>query len=136
MATLTCDIVTPAEKLFSEECYMVAVPGETGHMGFLPGHAPLASTLADGEVRIFSDNNTLLARYACQGGYVQVTGEKVIVLSDRAMPVEEIDAAQVAEKLAELQAKFDAIEEGSVERSVLSYDIKWYTTLQQLAQRK
>ena len=110
MANLVCDIVTPAEQQFSEECYMVAVPGVDGHMGFMPGHAPLMSTLADGEVRVFSDANTLAHRFACQGGYVQVTGEKVIVLTDRALAAED-----------------------SVERATLEYDLKWYRTLEAVA---
>ncbi len=133
MANLVCDIVTPAEQQFSEECYMVAVPGVDGHMGFMPGHAPLMSTLADGEVRVFSDANTLAHRFACQGGYVQVTGEKVIVLTDRALAAEEIDAAEVAAKISELQAAFDGAAEDSVERATLEYDLKWYRTLEAVA---
>ena len=133
MANLVCDIVTPAEQQFSEECYMVAVPGVDGHMGFMPGHAPLMSTLADGEVRVFSDANTLTHRFACQGGYVQVTGEKVIVLTDRALAAEEIDAAEVAAKISELQAAFDSAAEDSVERATLEYDLKWYRTLEAVA---
>ena len=133
MANLVCDIVTPAEQQFSEECYMVAVPGVDGHMGFMPGHAPLMSTLADGEVRVFSDANTLAHRFACQGGYVQVTGEKVIVLTDRALAAEEIDAAEVAAKISELQAAFGGAAEDSVERATLEYDLKWYRTLEAVA---
>ncbi len=133
MASLVCDIVTPAQQEFSAECYMVAVPGESGHMGFMPGHAPLMSTLADGEVRIFSDANTLSHRFACQGGYVQVTGEKVIVLTDRAVPADSIDTADVSAKLAEVESKLAALEEGAPERSVLEYDLRWYRTLQQIA---
>lgn len=136
MATLVCDIVTPACAQFSEECYMVAVPGVDGHMGFLPGHAPLMSTLSDGEVRIFSDANTLSHRFACQGGYVQVTGEKVIVLTDRAMAVEDINAEEVAAKIAELTEAYEAAEEGSVERSVHAYDLSWYKTLEQVVANK
>ena len=133
MASLVCDIVTPAEQQFSEECYMVAVPGVDGHMGFMPGHAPLVSTLADGEVRVFSDANTLTHRFACQGGYVQVTGEKVIVLADRALAAEEIDAAEVAAKISELQAAFDSAAEDSVERATLEYELRWYRTLEAVA---
>ena len=133
MAGLVCDIVTPAERQFSEECYMVAVPGEAGQMGFLPGHAPLMSTLADGEVRIFSDATTLTHRFACQGGYVQVTGEKVIILADRAMASGDIDKAEVASRLSELQAAFDAAAQDSVDRSVLAYDLRWYRTLESVA---
>lgn len=136
MASMVCDIVTPAEAQFSEECYMVAVPGTDGHMGFLPGHAPLVSTLSDGEVRVFSDANTLSHRFACQGGYVQVSSEKVIILADRAIPAEEIDAAEVSAKIEQLQAELDKLPEDSMDRNVVAYDLRWYKTLEQVAAGK
>ena len=51
MAGLVCDIVTPAARLYSDDAYMVVVPGVEGEMGFLQGHAPLVSVLADGVAR-------------------------------------------------------------------------------------
>ena len=77
MAGLVCDIVTPAAKLLSDDAYMVVVPGVEGEMGFLHGHVPLVSVLADGVVRIQAENGGEMKRFALQGGYVQVTGQKV-----------------------------------------------------------
>ena len=51
MAGFMCDIVTPKARHVSEEATLVVVPGIEGEMGFLAGHAPLVSVLADGEVR-------------------------------------------------------------------------------------
>ena len=83
MAGLVCDIVTPSAKLLSVDCHMVVVPGMEGSMGFLAGHVPLVSPLADGLVRVVKDNGDA-DEFECSGGYVQVTGEKVIVLADKA----------------------------------------------------
>ena len=74
MAKLICDIVTPAAKLYSDEAYMVVVPGVEGEMGFLHGHVPLVSALAAGVVRIQSDREADKQRFALQGGYVEGTG--------------------------------------------------------------
>ena len=52
MAGFMCDIVTPVAKLVSDEVELVVVPGVEGEMGFLKGHAPLVSVLADGEARV------------------------------------------------------------------------------------
>ncbi len=84
MAGLVCDIVTPEKKLFSGEAYMVVVPGTEGEMGFLQGHVPLVSALANGVVRVQDEGGKTEKRFDVQGGYVQVTGEKVIVLAERA----------------------------------------------------
>ena len=84
MAGLVCDIVTPAAKLYSDECTMVVVPGLEGSMGFLTGHVPLVSPLADGVVRVEKGGSETV-EFDCSGGYVQVTGDKVIVLADKAI---------------------------------------------------
>ena len=126
MSTLNCDIVTPASKLFTSECYMVVVPGVEGEMGFLEGHAPLVSGLADGVVRVLSDAGTVANRYCMQGGYVQVTGQKVIVLADRAVAVEDIDRASVAEQLEEAKAKLAASSEDDPDRALLETDVRWF----------
>ncbi len=81
--SLVCDIVTPSARLYSDTCHMVVVPGQEGSMGFLEGHVPLVSPLADGLVRVEKDNGET-DEFECSGGYVQVTGEKVIVLADKA----------------------------------------------------
>ena len=86
MAGLVCDIVTPAAKLYSDDAYMVVVPGVEGEMGFLKGHVPLVSVLADGVARIQNEKDGETQRFALQGGYVEVTGKKVIILADRALP--------------------------------------------------
>ena len=66
MAGLVCDIVTPAAKLLSDDAYMVVVPGVEGEMGFLHGHVPLVSVLADGVVRIQAENGGEMKRFALQ----------------------------------------------------------------------
>ncbi len=86
MASFMCDIVTPAAKLLSCEATMVVVPGVEGEMGFLAGHAPLVSVLADGEIRLTPADGDM-KRFEVKGGYVQVTDSKVIILADSAEPV-------------------------------------------------
>ena len=125
MAGLVCDIVTPAAKLLSDDAYMVVVPGVEGEMGFLHGHVPLVSVLADGVVRIQSENGGEMKRFALQGGYVQVTGQKVIILADRAIPAEDVDANQVRETLAGLGAKLAELTPEEAALTTLAADISW-----------
>ena len=125
MAGLVCDIVTPAAKLLSDDAYMVVVPGVEGEMGFLQGHVPLVSVLADGVVRIQAENGGEMKRLALQGGYVQVTGQKVIILADRAIPAEDVDANQVRETLAGLEAKLAELTPEEAALTTLAADISW-----------
>ena len=129
MAGLVCDIVTPERKLFSDEATMVAVPGTEGQMGFLHGHMPLVTALADGVVRVTNDDSEDgVKAFACQGGYVEVDGEKVIVLADRAVLVDEIDAAAVESELAVLQQKLDGMSDDDTAAIAVKTDIAWCNT--------
>jgi F-type H+-transporting ATPase subunit epsilon len=125
MAGLVCDIVTPQARLFSGEATMVAVPGVEGSMGFLKGDVPLVSPLADGMVRIEGDTPGDAKSFVCQGGYVEVTGEKVIVLANRALSVEDIDVAAVREKLGQYEEKRAALSEEEANKTTLAEDIAW-----------
>ncbi|MEG0504034.1 MAG: ATP synthase F1 subunit epsilon [Raoultibacter sp.] len=125
MAKLICDIVTPAAKLFSDEAYMVVVPGVEGEMGFLQGHVPLVSALSDGVVRVQGDKDAEAQRFALQGGYVEVSGSKVIILADRALPVSDIDVAAARTQLSELEAQIAALSEGEANKTTLPADIAW-----------
>lgn len=128
MASLKCDIVTPQAKFYSDEAYFVVVPGVEGEMGYLPGHAQTVTVLADGVVRVQNENGGDFKRFALQGGYAQVTGEKVIILADRALPVEDIDVAAVTAELAELEAKQGAMSEEEALKTTIALDIAWCNT--------
>lgn len=87
MAAFDCEIVSTTKSLFSAKAEMVVVPGVEGSMGFLAGHAPLVSVLADGEVRLTPEGSNNIQRFNLKGGYVQVSDTKVIILADSCEPV-------------------------------------------------
>ena len=125
MAGFMCDIVTPRARLVSEEATLVVVPGVEGEMGFLRGHAPLVSVLADGVARLTLADTKEVARYVLQGGYVEVGGDKVIVLADRALPVSDVDAAAVRDELAGIEADLASMAEEEIARTTLHADKAW-----------
>lgn len=132
MNQITCDIVTPKQKLYTEDCYMVEVPGVSGSMGFMKGHANLVSLLADGVVRIFSDANTLEHQYALQGGYVQVDGDKAIVLADRAILLDDVDAQQLPKQIENVKKKISETKDDEAAKELLKLDLDWYNLLSHL----
>lgn len=125
MAGFMCDIVTPVAKLVSEEVELVVVPGVEGEMGFLKGHAPLVSVLADGEARVKAAGASDVAHYALQGGYVEVTDDKVIILADRALPASAIDVDQVREQLAGIEEELAGLTDEEVRKTTLAADKAW-----------
>jgi F-type H+-transporting ATPase subunit epsilon len=90
MAKLTVEIVTGERVVFSEEDVdMVIAPGSDGVLGILPKHAPLITTLSAGELRVKKGGSE--QSLVVFGGFMEVTGEKVVVLADTAERAEEID---------------------------------------------
>ena len=133
MAGFMCDIVTPRARLVSEEATLVVVPGVEGEMGFLAGHAPLVSVLADGEVRMSAADDEV-RRYALQGGYVEVGDGKVIILADRALPSADIDVAQVRERLAAIETELATLSEKEAAKTTLPADKAWCDVQLKVAQ--
>ena len=100
---LTLDIVTPEKKFFSGEVENVYLPGTEGDLGILPGHVPLVTGIKPGELRYLVDGQ--VEELAIGAGFVEVSQEKVVVLTDLAVTDAEIDESKVeaAMKRAEEQ---------------------------------
>lgn len=96
MAKLDVEIVTGERIVFHEtDVDMVIAPGADGTLGILPKHAPLISTLSQGELRVKKGGRE--QSLVVFGGFIEVTPEKVIILADSAERVEELDVARAEE---------------------------------------
>lgn len=84
------DIVTPRKTIFSDMVVSVSAPGELGGFQVLIDHAPLLSSLVTGEIKVI-DKNGNIVRYATTGGFLEVRGNKVILLAETAEKAAEID---------------------------------------------
>ena len=98
MAKLKLEIVTPEEKIYSEDVDMVTLPGSEGEFGVYPRHVPLLTTLVPGELRVLKNGRE--TSMAVGEGFVEITADAVSVLTDMALEAEKIDVA-VAEAAVE-----------------------------------
>jgi F-type H+-transporting ATPase subunit epsilon len=97
-----CVIVTPERALLDEPCRLVVLPLFDGEQGVLKGHSPFVGQLAPGELRITS--GTTVRRYFVDGGFVQVRGNVVNVLTPRAAPAGDVTAAAVEQARVQAEA--------------------------------
>jgi F-type H+-transporting ATPase subunit epsilon len=100
---IQCIVVTPERTVYDEEADFVALTLFDGEIGIAPGHTPLIGRLGFGEMRVSRAGQT--DRYYIEGGFVEVLGEAVTVLTQRAVPAAEIDAAVASEQLQSAQAR-------------------------------
>ena len=86
---LDLEIVTPERRVFAETVDSVVLPGSEGYLGVLPGHAPLLTMLAPGQIRCEAAGRSRLM--AVSGGYAEVLRDRVTVLAETCELAEEID---------------------------------------------
>ena len=102
MATLRLEIVTPETTAYSEDVEMVTLPGSEGELGVYPNHVPLLTTLNPGEVRVLKGGKENFL--AIGGGFVEITGSTVSVLTDMALEPAVIDESAAEAAVARAQA--------------------------------
>jgi len=106
-ATLKLEIVTPEEKIYSEDVEMVTLPGTEGELGVYPNHVPVLTAIKPGELRIIKDGRE--TAMAVGEGFVEIRADGISVLTDMALQPEKIDveAAEKAVARAEAAMKED-----------------------------
>lgn len=98
-STLQVDVVSAEKEVFSGLAHFVALPGEWGELGILPGHTPLITRIKPGAVRIeLADGTEELVFVA--GGILEVQPTGVTVLADTAIRGEDLDEARALEAKA------------------------------------
>ncbi|MGE4368748.1 MAG: F0F1 ATP synthase subunit epsilon [Burkholderiaceae bacterium] len=96
MATLHVDVVSAEEAIFAGTAKFVALPGEAGELGILPGHTPLISRIRPGTMKIVREDGSEVSVFVA-GGILEVQPGRVTVLSDTAIRAEDLDEAKAIE---------------------------------------
>ena len=99
--TIQLEIVTPERMVVKDNAEDVQIPGKGSYLGILPGHAPLITELAVGEITYHHGGQT--KRLAVAWGFAEVLPDKVTILAETAERADEIDVsrAQSAKQRAE-----------------------------------
>ena len=103
MPSLKLEIVTPEAKIYSEDVDMVTLPGVEGEMGIYPMHIPLMTQIAHGEIVARKGG---VDHYLATGeGFVEITGDRVAILTDMAIKSDDIDEAKAEEARKKAEAR-------------------------------
>ena len=96
MSSIHVDVVSAEQSIFAGEAKFIALPGESGELGILPGHTPLITRIRPGAVRIEkADGDEEFVFVA--GGILEVQPNKVTVLADTAIRGHDLDEAKALE---------------------------------------
>ena len=99
--TIQLEIVTPERLVVNTTAEEIQIPGKSGYLGVLPGHAPLITELAVGEISYRSEGQ--VKRLAVAWGFAEVLPVKVTILAETVERAEDIDVgrAQASKQRAE-----------------------------------
>ena len=101
--TLKLEIVTPQAIVFSEDVNMVTLPAIEGEIGVYPQHLRLITQLVPGEIMVSKDGHE---RFLAVGeGLVEVTPDRVAIVTDMAIPAEKIDETRADEARQRAEAR-------------------------------
>jgi len=93
MATILVDVVSAEASIFSGPAKFVALPGESGELGILPGHTPLITRIQPGAVRIEKEDGSDEFVFVA-GGILEIQPGHVTVLADTAIRGTDLDEAK------------------------------------------
>src|SRR4029453_4420130 len=101
--TLKLRIVTPEAASHYEDVEMVTIPGKDGDMGILPQHIRLMTQMVPGELIVRKGGRD--QSLAVGEGLVEVSIDRVDIVTDMAVEAESIDAAKVEEARKRAEAR-------------------------------
>ena len=120
MATLHFDLVSPEKLAFSGEVDQVDVPGLEGDFGVLAGHAPIVAAVRPGILTITVDGAH--QKIIVLGGLAEMSEKGLTVLANTATSTEELDRAQFAAEISEMEAKLAEKEGSEFDRAIERLD--------------
>ena len=98
-------IITPMRTALEAEVTSIHQPATTGEMEVLPGHASLITSVANGELSYTCPGQAPQSLFV-GGGFLQVDNDDVLLVTDTALTVDEIDTSSVEKALERAQAAF------------------------------
>jgi F-type H+-transporting ATPase subunit epsilon len=96
------ELVSPDRLLVSEDVDMVVVPGGEGDFGVLVGHQPMISTVRPGILEV-QNAGAEDRRIFVNGGFAEITGDRCAVMTEEAVPVEELDRADLEQRIKDAE---------------------------------
>jgi len=128
----TVEVLTPDGEAFNDEVEMLSTRTSVGSIGILANHQPLLAMLDPTELRLYKSESEVI-RFAQGEGFLQMTGDRALVLVDEIFSVDSLDAADLRDRLQRAEDEASAADEGSEERRLAERDKRRYEAFLKLA---
>jgi F-type H+-transporting ATPase subunit epsilon len=129
------EVLTPEGQVFAGEVEMVSTRSTVGSLAVLAKHQPLLTLLEPTELRLYEGENDI-RRYAQGEGYMQVTGDGVLLLVEEAIAPNDLDAADLRERLRRAEETAERAEDDSEEKRLALRDKRRWEAFLQIAEAR
>jgi F-type H+-transporting ATPase subunit epsilon len=126
------EILTPEGEVFNDEVEMVSTKTSVGSIGLLANHQPLLAMLDPTELRL-SKSESDVVRYAQGEGFLQIAGEHALVLVDEVFEVDDLDTADLKDRLTRAEEVCEKAEEGTEELRAAEREKRRYEAFLKIA---
>jgi F-type H+-transporting ATPase subunit epsilon len=126
------EVLTPEGEAFNDEVEMVSTRTSVGSIGVLANHAPLLGMLDPTELRLYKSDSDVI-RYAQGEGFLQVYGNRALLLVDEIFEIDDLDSGDLEDRLKRAEDEIENSEEDTEERRAAERDKRRYEAFLELA---
>ena len=126
------EVLTPEGEVFNDEVEMVSTKTSVGSIGLLANHQPLLAMLDPTELRLYKSESEVV-RYAQGEGFLQVYGNRALLLVDEIFEIDDLDSGDLEDRLRRAEEEIENAEEGTEERRAAERDKRRYEAFLELA---
>ena len=127
------EVLTPEGEVFNDEVEMVSTKTAVGSIGLLANHQPLLAMLDPTELRLYKSESDVV-RFAQGEGFLQVSGDRALVLVDEAFSIDDLDAGDLRDRLRRAEDALSKAEEGTEEERAAARDKRRYEAFVAIAE--
>ena len=136
---LEVEVLSPEGEVWSGEVEMISTRTATGSLGVLANHAPLMAMLEPTELKLYESGSENpgaadAVRFAQGEGYLQVGGNRALLLVEEAHSPDDLDASDLRERLQRAEQELDSAEEGSEQQRVAQRDRQRWKAFLEMAE--
>lgn len=126
------EVLTPEGEAFNDEVEMVSTRTSVGSIGILANHMPLLGMLDPTELRLYKSESDVI-RYAQGEGFLQIYGNRALLLVDEIFEIDDLDAGNLEDRLRRAEEEIESSEEDTEERRAAERDKRRYEAFLELA---
>jgi F-type H+-transporting ATPase subunit epsilon len=134
-AKFRVEVLTPEGEVFNDEVEMISTRTAAGSIGILAHHEPILAMLDPTELRLYTGENECV-RFAQAEGYLQIAGNRALLLVEEAHPPDELDVSDLRERVQRAERELESAGDDSEKQRVAQRDKRRFEHFLSIAESK